>query len=583
VAAIFASVGWRADRAALDAVAHRGSVGTREGRFASTAGPVYLGQCGADAIACGAEPIRRDELSIVFDGRLYERDALAARLGVCDAQTADDAELVLAAFAAFGSAGFALLDGPFAFVLWDADACELWAVRDRFGLRPLYAATTPAGIAFASEIKQFFALTEPVPRMNLGGVANFLGRGVTDDTAETLFAGVQRVGAGMLVRVTASYAPPAARFETWYELPVPDSVDLELPEAAARFRELLIAAVQRRWDEPGPRGLCLSGGLDSSALAGILAGPLRAGTVPFQAFKARFGDDVYDEPALLAGTLARTGGALHAVDAGASDAFRCAERLVWHLDEPYSRASLAAQWMLDEAVAQAGVRSTLDGQGADEQLAGYATMIAAYAAMENNENADGLRSSRAASDAPAAYGWLAPAIRDAAAGYDEAAKSSPATSLGELCRRRMQVGDLPMMMRHNDRIAMAHGIEPHTPYMDRDLVQFTIALGGRHKIVGGRTKYLLREAMKDLIAPVVLETNFKGSYSALEADWFRTPCGNELRVGALETARAWSELFDVEAVERLAANPAAAAKEPLMQLWRIYTFGIWTRLFRVGA
>jgi asparagine synthase (glutamine-hydrolysing) len=151
-----------------------------------------------------------------------------------------------------------------------------------------------------------------------------------------------------------------------------------------------------------------------------------------------------------------------------------------------------------------------------------------------------------------------------------------------MCRQRMLSGDLPMMMRHNDRIGAAHGIETHVPFLDHRVVDFNIALGGRYKLEGNRTKYLLRRAVAGLVPHQVLDHPYKGSYSALEAGWLCGDGRDSLAAGVMDTAHQWPQLFSAAALSALCDNVAGADKESLMLLWRIACFGVWARRFGVS-
>jgi asparagine synthase (glutamine-hydrolysing) len=584
---IWAHVGASPCTSGLSSIPHRGRAETFARLFESPAGAVCLQQCDHARRDGGGRWSRR--YAIVFDGRLYKRDEPST-------SEAPDAEVLLAAFERSGTRCFDRLDGAFAFVIWDDEEKRLYAVRDRFGLRPLYAYAGRAGLAFASEIKQFFSLPGVRPRLHAGRALDFLISGLTDHSTETLFENVYRLPAGTMLELNLAAwklgdALPA--FKVWYRLPEPGSLDMGEAEAADRFRELLTEAVRARWETPGPRGLCLSGGLDSAAIAGILAaGGRRSGDGPgIVTFKARFGDEEFDETPLLESVIALTGVASRQTLCTFADALRFIEPLTWHLDEPFSRASLAAQWMLFEQAAREGVRATLDGQGSDEQLCGYTSMVREH--LSNSEGDSGpahappsSRSSLGGDGTAPAWDdllWLSDEQRRAARGEGAAARPDAGRrSLGVICRDRMLHGDLPMMMRHNDRIGAAHGIETHVPFLAHRVVEFSIALGDKYKFAGQQTKYLLRRSMEGLVPAQVLEHRGKGSYSKLEEGWLRTS-GDETWLEVVSaTAREWPEIFSEEGVRALTRGRAGAHKETLLLLWRILCFGTWARKFNVS-
>jgi asparagine synthase (glutamine-hydrolysing) len=567
----------------MSIVAHRGVVDVVDETFDSPAGLVHFRQ--VDPVTAHRSSHRR----IVFDGDLYDRRGLAMLLGA--ESDASDAEVVLAAFDRWGPACLDRLIGKFAFVIWDDVAKRLHAVRDRFGQKPLYLCAHAAGVAFASEMKQLLELPAMRARLDLEMAFDFLHHGLTDHEVRTMMAGILRLPAGSRLEFDlAAWRPGAAlpSSKTWYALPEPDTLDLDEPTAVEELRGRLFEAVRSQWQRPGAKAICVSGGLDSCAIAAIVA-QLESWREPreeIRAFKACFDDPLYDEAVLYESVLAATGVKGLACRTSALDPFRVLDPLVWHMDEPFARAALAAQWMLFELAASRGTEFTLDGQGADEQLGGYMSMVHAHKAHVAGDalSATAVSSSRAnLGEGGVGIGdsvWVAPGCRSVAARQPPGA-SGRSRGMGELCRERMMHGDLPIMMRHNDRIGAAHGIETHVPFLDHRVVEFTIALGGRYKLEGDRTKYVLRRAMEGLVPRPVLDHPYKGSYSALEASWLRGKGRVPLRAGVLATIHEWPELFSAAGVSALCADIAAASKETLMLLWRIACFGAWARRFDV--
>lgn len=582
------------------AVEHRGAVSSDPRVFESPAGSVHLWQCAQAAPPETADSGRpwRGRFHAVFDGCLYNREELARLVEAPRGAALEDSELITALFSRWGPECLTRVNGAFALVVWDDVEKRLFAARDRYGLKPLYIYKGPKTLAFASEIKQFLPMREMAIRLNARAGLEFLVAGLTDHSEETLFQDVLRVPGSTYLQIDlrqwrCTESLPA--FRKWYELPEPGSLRMEESEAVERFRHLLLEAVWVRWKQPGPRGLCLSGGLDSSAIAALLAADLeRSGSATDRlvTFKAYFDDPQYDEPHLLKAVLESTGATHHQSHCHGEDAIEVIDALVWHMDEPFGRASLAAQWRLFEQAEEMGIRSTLDGQGSDELLAGYMSMVRAHRGdprQQQEAGAGAALSSRSSLPLVERLGgqerfsWLAADMREQAAHLPSFEANPRSFSLGELCRYRVFHGDLPMMMRHNDRIGMAHGVETHVPFMDHHVVDFCIGLGSAYKIVGDETKYLLRRAMQHLLPPVIIKPYGKGSYSSLEEGWFRGEAGKALKDGVSRVVRERPELFDARAVEAMAREPGQADKETLMLLWRVLCFGLWMRKFKVST
>ena len=598
---IWAYVGPLSNTNGLRNVRHRGRFETSRQVFDSPAGVVHLQQCDRtadshDAQRLGYSARSKRRYSIVFDGCLYNRNEMSRLASKSIDGEATDAQILLAAFECLGWKCVEHIDGVFACVIWDDEEKRLNVIRDAFGLRPLYIYAGQTSIAFASEIKQFFSEPCTPAKLNATRTLDFLLSGLTDHSSETMFENVYRLPGGAILRLDTRVWQPGddlPAFDNWYQLPEPDSLEISEAEAIERFRYLLSDSVASQWRRPGKRALCLSGGLDSSSIAGILAteNSTSGNKDKIVTFKVCFGDEEFDETPLLKSVIELTGVTNHQTLCTFPDALRLIEPLTWHLDEPFSRASLAAQWMLFKLAAGEGTRATLDGQGADEQLCGYASMISehqAYVAGGSKFVHTPVVSSRSSlswneeANGRQALHWLSPEQRQAAFRKSESQPYIPNRRLGQLCRYRMLNGDLPMMMRQNDRLGAAHEIETHVPFMARKVVEFSIALGDKYKLVGNQSKYLLRRSMNGLVPRIILEHYQKKSYSKLEEEWLRSSKDqtwvNAVNVTALE----WPELLDKEGVRVITKDCEHADKETLLLLWRILCFGTWARKFNVS-
>lgn len=277
---LFGAVGLAVTPERIDIVAHRGPDGRGWQEYASPAGPVALGHrqlAIIDVSDAGLQPMASPcgRWQLVFNGEIYNyvelREELRARGEVF--ATESDSEVLLRACMRWGEDCLPRLRGMFAFLLWDDRDKTLFAARDRFGIKPLYVAQSPQGIAFGSEIKQLLGLPGVSGRMNLARVHDFLANGITDHTAETLFAGVTQLRGGECLTVQAG-ATLQMRLRRWYPVPLAE-LRMTEAEAADRFRALLEDAVRLHLRADVPVGSCLSGGLDSSAIVSLMA-PLLA-------------------------------------------------------------------------------------------------------------------------------------------------------------------------------------------------------------------------------------------------------------------------------------------------------------------
>jgi len=296
-----------------------------------------------------------------------------------------DTEVILAAYDCWGKDCLHRFNGMFAFVLIDIVANEIFIARDRFGVKPLYYWVSPEGfIAFASEIKQFTVLPGWVAKMKGQRVYDYLSRGLSDHTDETMFEGVYQLRGGEAIfenikelqsLVKANLIGKLPKY-LWYELK-PKDFDDSYDQAVLHFKELLTDAVRIRLRADVPVGSCLSGGLDSSSIV-CLANMIikqNINQVRQKTFSACAKDKRFDEREYIDEVVKHTGVKSHYVYPDVVGMFNELSKITWHQDEPFGSSSIYAQWEVFKLAAGNDVKVMLDGQGGDEQLAGYSSFI----------------------------------------------------------------------------------------------------------------------------------------------------------------------------------------------------------------
>jgi asparagine synthase (glutamine-hydrolysing) len=627
---LYASIAFAPERARIDRVAHRGPDGSGWREFASAAGPVALGHrrlAIIDLSEAGLQPMAdaSGRYHLVLNGEIYNylelRDELRAKGHQFSSDT--DSEVLLAAYREWGEDCLGRFLGMFAFLIWDERDQLLFAARDRFGIKPLYVAVNQRGIAFASEIKQLLGLPGLSGRMNLARVRDFLAAGMSDHTEETLFEGVVQIQPGCCVAIAAGRAW-TGRIEPkrWYAIPPHGTLRLSEAEAAEQFRSLLTDSVRLHLRSDAPVGSCLSGGLDSSSIVCLMSRMLdaegrgaRVNTV-----SACYEEKAVDETPFMNAVVAHTGAAGHHVFPRPEDVFARASDLTWHQDEPFGSTSIFAQWCVFEEARRAGIKVMLDGQGADEALAGYhwtyawhlltlirqgrltalastvsqrvgahgcgvadqLTRLAAVAlpprlahALKAGRNGAGRRWLRSE-----AFGTLAP--DHGALELASAINGLPQViDVATLCVVLTFSANLQMLLHWEDRNSMAHSIEARVPFLDHRLVEFALALGNEHKLVGADTKRVLRRAMTDVLPPEILARRDKLGFATPEAAWFRGPLKPLILDGVEATLARFPGLLDARATRALVSAMLEGQRPVDFTAWRIVSMGIWGERFGV--
>lgn len=628
---LFGSVGLPADNARIDIVSHRGPDGRGLTSFDSPSGPVVLAHrrlAIIDVSDDGLQPMTdpSGRYAIVLNGEIYNYLELRAELQSRGERfhTQSDTEVLLRAFVVWGEAALARLRGMFAFLIWDNREKRVFAVRDRFGIKPLYYARGPHGIAFGSEIKQLLGLPGVSGRMNISRVADFLESGISDHTAETMFEGVHQLRAGECATVDAgTNASPSMRLWRWYELPG-ERLHASSTEAAGRFRDLLDDAVRLHLRSDVPVGSCLSGGLDSSSIVCLMAEMLgsSSGGTKVKTVSACYVEKSVDEKPFMDAVVSRANTDPHFIWPRAEDVFQRACDITWHQDEPFGSTSIFAQWCVFAEARRAGVKVMLDGQGADEQLGGYVSgfpfhlaglcrrgdLLAVYRTIIGRSQASGvpwttqLRELAPQMLPPRVLAWLYRPrqtlvqrdwVGNGVLRHNSSGKSAfqiaidergllPAHDLASLCVIMTLASNLQMLLHWEDRNSMAHSIEARVPFLDHPLVEFSLALGNEHKMVDGTTKHVLRRAMCEVLPPMVRDRHDKLGFATPEQIWFRGPLRGLVEDGLEETLRRYRELLNAPGVRLRAADMLDGRRPVDFWLWRIVNLGIWGKCFGVS-
>lgn len=551
---------------------------------------------------------------ITYNGEVYNYRELRDELIELGYRfiSGSDTEVILHAYAAWGEECLARFNGMFSFVLIDRQTRRLLAVRDRFGVKPLYYWRAPDGmLAFASEIKQFTGLPGWQARINGVRARDFLCEALYEHTDQTLFEGVRQLRGGHLLHCDLAQRAPEAIVRQWYRLVSVPFAGTE-QDAAAGLHTLLSDSVRLRLRADVRVGSCLSGGLDSSSIVGLVNQSLSgAGEHERQhVFSVYYDVPEGDERRYIDAVVEKTGVAAHRVAPSCAQLFDTLKKLTWHQDEPFGSTSVFAQWEVFRLAAENGVRVMLDGQGADEALGGYHTYFGArLAGMLRSGRLGALRHEAGAmhglygyspqwllrqamlSVLPSALTALIKRASGPPAWFDAAAlglEDEPAFQLPRNWRRSIQsvsqaqllTSNLPMLLHWEDRDSMAHSVEARVPFLDYRVVEFLLGLPDDHKIAGGITKLVLREAMADVLPPAVAGRTDKMGFVTPEQRWMKNEAG-AFRI-ALDTA--------VE-VSRGVLRPSAldefdsmvAGKTPFSYLpWRQISFGAWINEFSVA-
>ena len=542
--------------------------------------------CEGDArvlLYAGAPSAVRNASWIVFDGRIYNAEELFPRRANDEIKQTTIASDLLSLLLEEGIGALHRVNGMFAFALWDASRRRLVAARDRFGMKTLYWHAQGAGLAIGCRMGALLDALGVQRAINYASAVEFLVNGFTDQDEETMFAGIRQLPPG-----TALEFDPVSGSMTrkqWYQLPSA-SLTLSEDEAAERFRSILSDAVRIR-SRSSSLGLMLSAGIDSAAIAGLLARQTPGRLL--RTYKATFNSRHHDQPDHVALVVNDTGATHYETRISPGDLFRYRDDILIALEQPYERSIISGHWALSRRISEDGIRFTLDGIGADEQLGGYRVFQTSFAAFQRGEKPRGLAfvgTSRPpesfAKDANLTrlYAWLASDARDLAVRMINDESNNTIDSFREMCRYHMHRGALPMLLRFNRDLGAAFDQESSSPFMDHRLIEFSIQLDDNLKIAGNQSKYVLRRAVADVVPELIVRYDNKMSYLDIEVAWLGGQGFEQLQAGVL---RAQSELQSLLVPSARSTVSEELDKPTILRMWRIDCLAAWARLFGVAV
>lgn len=572
-----------------DALAHRGPDGS--GTFVQPG--VSLGHRRLSILDLsdrGRQPmLYRDRYVVTYNGEIYNYRELRAELEALGHvfHTHTDTEVVLAAYAEWGADCLSRFNGMWAFAILDREARRMFLARDRFGVKPLHYFWRPGFFVFASEIKALL-LHSSVPREpDREYLARYLAAGPAEYSRATAFAGIHRLGAASYFCESLddlTVRPPRERV---YWTLSPDVSDERYDEAVCRrlagdYKELLRAAVEIRLRADVKIGSALSGGLDSSSIVRFVNEGLRQrGAAELQeTFSCVYrtpGTEHCDESRYierLAGVLGVNSNVIEPLEAEIAEQHR---RMIYFLDTP-PESSLMSSWHTFRRVSTTPVKVTLDGQGADEQLAGYLPYVINHLAWCGNP----LREALAFRGFEGATGFCAAGV---AAGWLRRV-GLPGVLPRALQRMGKQVFDgtalntalvydslhgLTNLIHYADRTSMAFSIESRMPFLDYRLAEFLASVPASYKMHGGYTKYLARVAMDGILPDEVVWRRDKMGWPIPEQHWFRGG------LAAWVIAEIGGSRLLQECVGRIDAVSLLESRTPIKQVVRLLNLAVWLR------
>lgn len=573
-----------------------------------------------DLSPAGHQPMSTPDgrFTLVYNGEVYNYLELGEELqreGVRFCSRCDT-EVVLWALIRWGRKALQRFTGMFALALYDAHENRLLCARDCFGIKPLFWRQGGLGFQFASELPALLAFPGAGATLAPLQAYRYLRFGQVASGEDTFLQDVRQLPPAHTLELDLA-APGQCRISAYWQPETQERGCRSFAAAAEELRDLFLASVRMHLRADVPLGVALSGGIDSSAVACAvrhLEPDAELHTFSFVAREAAVSEEHWAQQA-----AARTGAVRHMVSVEPDELLRDLDTLIAVQGEPFGSTSIYAQYRVFQLAREHGVTVTLEGQGADELLAGYygypgerlaslllagrfggaAQFLGAVCRWPGRERGVIVRSALrellpdklkgvvfglGGRNAPPA--WLdSAALRERnipLAPSDDKLQHFPGrrrvaqTLAWQLTREK-----IPVLLRYSDRNAMAHSVESRVPFLTRELAEFCLSLPESYLIdMEGRSKSVFREAMRGLVPTTILERRDKVGFATPERAWLEclgpwideqlARCGTAALLNLAAARQEWAQVRE--------------GKAPFdWRIWRWINYIRWLEIFRVGC
>ena len=611
-------------KVSLDFLSHRGPDDSGCIEISLGVGSLFLGHTRLSIIdlsGAGHQPMTTEDgrWTIVFNGEIYNYRELRGQLaehGHCF-KTHSDTEVLLAAWIEWGKSCLDRLVGMFAFAIYDNATKKLSLVRDAFGIKPLYYTNDSAsGVwAFASEVPALLALVPDRPILNLQRAFDYFVYGSYDDQPATFFQGIEQLSPGHYLEYSLD-ADQCGKPVRWWKPSIKERSDLTFTQAAEELRERFLNNIRLHLRSDVPLGAALSGGLDSSAVVCAMRHVEPA--MPIHTFSFVSPGSASDEEH-WADLVNETVGAIpHKVQVRPEELADDLDSLIKSQGEPFGSTSIYAQYRVFRAAREAGITVTLDGQGADELLAGYdgypqarlrslldqnhfgeafhflqawrqspgrgrrRALAALMTAMAPEQASSWARKLRYGANASwLDFGWLA------SRGVN-ALPHSPLSMLASEGRKGRRLSSalcdaltgagLASLLRHGDRNSMHWSIESRVPFLTTGFADYMLSLPEGYLLsVDGQTKHVFRAAMRGIVPDEILDRRDKIGFATPEQAWLKVLAP---QIEGWLSAAGEIPFLHHGQLTSMVQEMISGKRRFTWQAWRVINFCRWMQIFQ---
>ncbi|WP_286883323.1 asparagine synthase (glutamine-hydrolyzing) [Aneurinibacillus sp. UBA3580] len=563
--------------------------------------------------------------TIVFNGEVYNYIELRKQLSALgiEFRTESDTEVLLHLFAQKGPACLSLLNGMFAFAVWDKEKRELFLARDRLGIKPLYYYADKHKFVFGSEIKAIIADRTIKREPNYQAILDYLSFMYIPDE-KTFFKDIYKLMPGHYAVIGET---KELQINQYWDVAF-EYADKSEAQFIDELRSIIDDAVRIHLRSDVPLGCHLSGGLDSSSVTCLAS---KHSTQSIKTFSGKFAEDEFYDETKYAKLVSRYAHTTYLETVPSQSFFKeSLHKLVWHMDEPCVGPGIIPQYSVCR-LAASNVKVALGGQGGDEIFGGYPryfftyekvagsslnggnqtaisqslldklirrfTFVKGYAKQhgikttiekigknlfDNRSEATGFESvwKKYSSSFSGAASVFSPEINDILASYN------PADSFFRYIRKNVTDNTFDKMLYHDikaylpgllqveDRTSMAVSLESRVPMLDYRIVEMAATIPPHLKVKGLEPKYIFKKAMEGIIPDEILNRKDKKGFPTPINVWFEKDKSFIERI-LLDQGAHHRGIFNAEAIHSMLESPAKQS----WALWSVLNVELWFKIF----
>lgn len=567
-----------------------------------------------DLSHAGHQPMHSHDgrFAIVFNGEIYNYRELRSELQALGQtfSSNSDTEVLLSAWAQWGSACLPRLTGMFAFAVLDKNNATLTCVRDAFGIKPLFFTEDGGNFSFASELPALLEFLTGKPELNWQQAYDYLVHGDYDTTQNTFFVGIYHLPPGHLMQLSTATGKVGAT-QQWWQPQIAERPGWRFDDAVECVREQFLQNIRLHLRSDVPLGAALSGGIDSSAV--VCAMRHVEPSLPIHTFSFIAEGSEVNEEHWVDRVNAHVGAIPHKVRVTPQELARDLDDMIRVQGEPFGSTSIYAQYRVFKLARESGITVTLDGQGADEMLAGYngypgqrlrslletgqikeallfwnawgqwpgRSRIDAVKQLASEITQGGLHEFlRNLDGKPTVPPWINPrpllerGVQLQKPRFVPTGHAKGRRVIDELAASLCSRG-LPALLRHGDRNSMRFSVESRVPFLTLDMASLLLSMPEEYLISSnGETKHVFRAAMRGIVPDDVLNRRDKIGFSTSEKEIVFPLLENSCKIPFLNI-----DFINTKEINRESASILNGEKMYSAKVWRWINFSRWHQCY----